>query len=62
MERHFKVRKNKTTYTISAYLNKVLIWCENEISLESVLKYGFNVDQLPKNENEFKFYEVESIK
>ncbi len=58
MQRRYKVRKNKNTYTISAYLNKVLIWCENEILLESILKYGFTVEQLPQNENEEKIYEV----
>lgn len=60
--RYFKVRKNKTTYTISAYLNKVLCWCENEILIESILKYGFSPEQLPSIEGETKIYEVYSIK
>ena len=58
MVRHYRVRKNKNTYTISAYLNKVLIWYENDILLESILKYGFTTDQLPQKENEEKIYEV----
>ena len=54
--RVLKVRKNKNTYTISAYINNVLIWCENEILLKSVLKYGFKIEQLPQNNGEVKFY------
>ena len=54
--RILKVTKNKNTYNISAYVNNVLIWVENEILLQSVLKYGFTVEQLPQKENEVKFY------
>lgn len=60
-EQVLKVRKNKTTYTVSGYVNNTLIWCENEILLESVLKYGFTESQLPKIENETKTYSVKSI-
>lgn len=57
-ERKMSVRKNVTTYTVSAYINNRLIWCENEILLKYVLKYGFTEQQLPQNENEVKWYNV----
>lgn len=61
-ERVLKVCKNgKETYTVSAYVNKYLIFVET-IPLESVLKYGFTEAQLPQIENEVKIYSVKSTK
>lgn len=53
---YLKIRKNKTTYTISKYKGDKLEWCENEVLLESVLKYGIKPERLPKERGTTKFY------
>lgn len=60
-EQVLKVCKNRETYTVSAYVNKYLIFVET-IPLESVLKYGFTESQLPQMENETKMYSVKDKK
>ena len=58
LERYLKVTKNRSTYTVSGYVNKILVWSENEILLKSVLAYGIKEEQLPQIVGETKKFEV----